>query len=287
MKFAIRDDDTNYFTSPEELTNCYSSIWDLCPVSLSVIPFVNYRFDKAIDFYLKNRRLSEELIRIDKVYAIGENHRLTCFLKTKTQERRISVNVHGIHHRNSRDTKEFYTDQDLTEPLRQAKHYLEQLLQTRIKTFVPPHNLLSEKGYLAVINNGLNLVGWLPIGNRILRLAYLPTYLRLLSFRFRYRECVYPYVLRFGSRSEAMYHSLTPTVSFETLTTAFDFAYRKDGIFILSTHYWELGARQCYSSDVTVSDVLSRFMNYVSKHNGVRYCSVNDIFQTARGEAFA
>jgi hypothetical protein len=31
-----------------------------------------------------------------------------------------------------------------------------------------------------------------------------------------------------------MYHSLTPTVSFETLTTAFDFAYRMNGIFILS-----------------------------------------------------
>lgn len=280
MKFAIRDDDTNYFTSPEELIRCYAAIWDLCPISLSVIPFVNYRFDKAINCYLESGQLSEELLKIERVYTIGGNQSLTSFLKTKAQEHRISVNLHGIHHRNSRDSKEFYTDQDLTEPLKQAKHYLEELLQTEINTFVPPHNLLSRKGYLAVINNGLNLVGWLPLKNRVLRLTYLPTYVGLSSFRFRYKGRVYPYVLRFSSHSEAMYHSLTPTVSLETLKTAFDFAYCMNGIFILSTHYWELDTKQRSAPQMTVREMLLRFLEYVSKYSGVRYCTVNDILST-------
>ena len=37
--FSIRDDDTCYFTTPRELESCYGRIWDICPVSLSVVPF--------------------------------------------------------------------------------------------------------------------------------------------------------------------------------------------------------------------------------------------------------
>jgi hypothetical protein len=285
MKFAIRDDDTNYFTSPEELTRSYAQLWDLCPISLSVIAFVNYRFDKAIEFYLTNGRLSEELTRIEKVHAIGDNRCLTSFLKKTTKEHRTSVNLHGIHHRNNENTKEFYTDQDFTEALKRAKDYLEALLETKISTFVPPHNVLSAQGYSAVINNNLNLVGWLPFKHRFLRLAYVPAYLKLVQFRLGYGDNVYPYVLRLGSRSEAMYHSLTPAVSFETLTKAFDFAYRMDGIFILATHYWELNAKQCCRPHGTVGEVLFRFMDYVSRHSGIRYCTVNEVFANSAVEA--
>lgn len=39
MKFAIRDDDTSFFTQPEQLLRVYEGIWDRAPVSLSVVPF--------------------------------------------------------------------------------------------------------------------------------------------------------------------------------------------------------------------------------------------------------
>ena len=39
MKFAIRDDDTSFFTRPEQLLRVYEGIWDRVPVSLSVVPF--------------------------------------------------------------------------------------------------------------------------------------------------------------------------------------------------------------------------------------------------------
>lgn len=39
VKRAIRDDDTNYFTQPEDLVKVYGKVWNKCPISLSVIPF--------------------------------------------------------------------------------------------------------------------------------------------------------------------------------------------------------------------------------------------------------
>ena len=37
--FAIRDDDTSFFTSPEELDSVYSNYWGKVPISLAVVPF--------------------------------------------------------------------------------------------------------------------------------------------------------------------------------------------------------------------------------------------------------
>ena len=38
MKVAIRDDDTCYFTAPDELERVYSDIWDRVPVCLAIVP---------------------------------------------------------------------------------------------------------------------------------------------------------------------------------------------------------------------------------------------------------
>jgi hypothetical protein len=40
MKFAIRDDDLNYFFNPEVIENNYRDIWDICSISMSVVPFI-------------------------------------------------------------------------------------------------------------------------------------------------------------------------------------------------------------------------------------------------------
>jgi hypothetical protein len=39
MEFCIRDDDTSYFTTPDDLEEVYGSITDHGPVSLAVVPF--------------------------------------------------------------------------------------------------------------------------------------------------------------------------------------------------------------------------------------------------------
>ena len=39
MQFCIRDDDTSFFTSPEELEDAYGEITTRGPVSLAVVPY--------------------------------------------------------------------------------------------------------------------------------------------------------------------------------------------------------------------------------------------------------
>ena len=48
MKFAIRDDDTSYFTQPEQLEQVYHDVWDRVPIGLAVVPHAAGFADKAI-----------------------------------------------------------------------------------------------------------------------------------------------------------------------------------------------------------------------------------------------
>ena len=47
MYFCIRDDDTSFFTSPEELERVYGQISQLGPVSLAVVPFIGQELVKG------------------------------------------------------------------------------------------------------------------------------------------------------------------------------------------------------------------------------------------------
>ena len=40
MKFALRDDDLNFFFNVSDIEKWYKNIWNICPVSMSAIPFV-------------------------------------------------------------------------------------------------------------------------------------------------------------------------------------------------------------------------------------------------------
>ena len=48
LRFCIRDDDTNFFTQPEELERAYGRITQLGPVSLAVVPFCRAGTNKAV-----------------------------------------------------------------------------------------------------------------------------------------------------------------------------------------------------------------------------------------------
>ncbi len=48
MRCAIRDDDTSYFTRPEQLERVYGRYWDRIPVSLAVVPCHASTRSKAI-----------------------------------------------------------------------------------------------------------------------------------------------------------------------------------------------------------------------------------------------
>lgn len=270
MKFAIRDDDTNYFTRSQDLIDNYGDIWDICPVSLSVVPF---------HACTKSGAIPEKYWSGDGIFPIGNNEELVSFLKETITKGEVSITLHGYNHKDNSDGYEFETGVDLYDKVRQGKEYLEELLDVKIEAFVPPHNIISKEGLAAVVDNGLNLVN-IPsfrFSRRFFRLGNIVPFIKLRAFRARYNR-KYPYVLNFGDHKEVGYYSLTPQVSFESLKGDFDFCRRMGGSFILATHYWEFAAKQIYNPNLQMGDVFREFWEYVNDSDGLSFATVNQIF---------
>lgn len=271
MKFAIRDDDTNYFTTPEALLRNYEAVWDKCPISLSVVPF---------HACTKSRSIPEKYWSGDKIFPIGENKELVQFLKEKIREGKVSITLHGYNHKDNPDGYEFETGIELYDKVKRGKEYLEKLFNVKIETFIPPHNTISREGLAAVVDNGLNLVN-IPsfkFGGRPFCFGNIIQFMKLRAFRLKHKNRKYPYVLNFGDHKEVGYYSLTPQVSFESLKRDFEFCRRMDGSFILATHYWEFTAKQNYNQNLQMGDVFREFWGYVSNSGDVSYVTVNQVF---------
>src|SRR5215208_7109857 len=242
MKFALRDDDTNYFTRPEELERAYGSIWHRVPVSLAAVPFHATTPSKAIP---------ERYWHGDQEFPLAENKELIEYVSDLLEAGCVSLMLHGYNHKNYTSGFEFEVGSDLTGRLRVGRDYLQRLFGQRIRTFVPPHNALSRRGIEAVEAVGLNVLGsfmsFRPSRKPWGRAALL-NYLRVTAFRVRIRRgrqarLIYPYPLRYKNHAEFGCHLLLPWTSGDELLAGFDQAYRFDGDYCLATHYWEIDDR--------------------------------------------
>ena len=234
MKFAIRDDDTNYFTKPEDLERVYGDVWDKVPVSLAVIPFVGGGKIEAIP---------SEYWRGDKVSPLGENEGLVEFLKEQIAKGRVSLMLHGYSHKDHPNGYEFEAGNDLFNKVKEGKSYLEELFDVEIKTFVPPHNSLSRRGAQAVIDNGLNILmayshwPW----ERPFETANFINFARIAWFWLKYGKSKrYPRVLRFSRHKEFGCYTLHPSASLQRLKAGLEFAMKAGGNFCVATHYYAL-----------------------------------------------
>lgn len=89
MKFAIRDDDTSFFTKPDDLRRAYSFIENEI-VSLSIVPFtVTKHKDKVYPY-------GPSLI--EGKYAIGKYEELVSYLRQEVQNRKYDILLHGSTH---------------------------------------------------------------------------------------------------------------------------------------------------------------------------------------------
>lgn len=272
MKIAIRDDDVNYFTTPMELTRNYETVWDVCPVSFSAVPF---------HACTKTGAIPEKYWSGDRIFPIGENKELVQFLKEKISEGKLSITLHGYSHKDNPDGYEFETGLELRNKIRQGKQYLESLFEIKIRTFVPPHNTVSKEGLKAVIDNGLNLVN-IPsfrFGKRPFSIENFAKLAEVRFFHWTHKNGKYPYVLNFSDHKEVGYHTLTPLVSLDSLKNDFDFFYTMNGVFVLATHYWEFPAKQTYDASLKMGEVFREFWEYVRDFDDIKFVSVDGIFE--------
>lgn len=292
MRFAIRDDDTNYFTKPEEIIEVYEDIWNICPPTLSIISHVKgnwrhwmnqiYAIGKNIDW--------EEWWRDDVIHPIGQNKELIEFLNVGLDQKRIGISMHGIHHRadfwfdptsiknNFILGAEFNTKQDKTEQLAFALKYLEELFNRKIQAFTPPQNILSLEGYKAIANNGLNINGsGINIFSKITSIKYLPNAINYLLYRFRYPNIPYPFVQKYKTQELVSYFPLYPTTDLNNFFRALDYFESRNGSFVLSTHYHEMD-KVMYQNGLTLKQGLLKIIDYAQKRKRIQFCTLSEIF---------
>jgi predicted deacetylase len=269
VKVALRDDDTSYFTQPDRLEQVYHDVWDRLPVCLAVVPHAMGFVDKAIP---------ERYWQANRAFPLGENPEIVASLRSLTAAGRVTIAQHGFTHEDYPDGHEFQAAPDLESRLARGQAYLEELIGTKIRVFVPPHNALSKRGLRAVSAAGLNLLGsflsfrpsmrpWEP---QTLANWWRIREYRSSTSRAKADRMIYPHVLRYRRHAEFGCHSLIPGTTVEELVQGFEEARRAGGHFCIATHYWEV--------DAELKSVLLRFLDHAARTPGVEFVAAERLF---------
>lgn len=151
---CLRDDDTNHFTSIKELQIAYGPFWGTVPITLAVIPFAHGSerkiFDVEIPYEKKFENLREwelkasakELSEYHKVHPVGDNNELVEELIKLISNGKIEIAQHGVYHRYTEFGAELLGDRMSFAALRDGKEYLEKVFGVKIKTLIPPGNVI-------------------------------------------------------------------------------------------------------------------------------------------------
>ncbi|MCD6528137.1 DUF2194 domain-containing protein [bacterium] len=262
MKVILRDDDTCYFTKPEELKKAFGKIWDFAPISVAVVPFVGGSLKSVVP---------KEYWGTNKLFPIGENKELVKFLKKLLREKKICIMLHGYSHQDYPKGPEFVAGENLYQKVKEGKEYLENLFETKITTFVPPHNSLSEKGWKAIVENGLNISGIhnFPRFTRLKHPYYWPIFLKKCLFK-PFTGYTYPYPIDFRNHKEIPYLSFSEGLSLYKVKKILDSVYKKNGIFCLATHYLTL-------QNKNLRKKLEKIIKLASSHENVKFITFNEI----------
>ena len=301
MKFAIRDDDLNFYYTPDFIDKNLREVFEICPVSLAAIPLVKGNWKKNTETLEKvgPGAITVEIARAirsdDKIFTIDQNQDLVGYIKEMISTNKISIAIHGIHHRNEDSSPpilvnnfslgaEFHTDRNLTLPLQKGVQILERCFGEKIEVFTPPQNSYSLLGAQAVFESGLNVCGYLPsIRNwkMFINLFGKANYLKYLNHRVQCKQRgldqPYPHVLRHKGHAIADHCALQPGTSSSLLMEKFRRVYAAGGHFVLSTHSYGFDY-QMKDSRRSMKHCLLEILNEASKLSDVRFVSLNEIF---------
>ncbi len=272
MIIAIRDDDTCYFTKPQQLQSVYGPYWDACPVTLSVIPFADARIKS------QDALIPSEYQGIPKQYPIGLNDELVTYLKDQLEKKRIGISMHGYSHFNENGKPEFESDHDYSDKVVRGKEYLEKLFEQKITVFTAPNNSMSSSGAKAVIDAGMNIAiayGFYP-WERPVNYKTLTGFARLFIHHLRYkRKFPYPGVLYCGTHKEHPCVVIGEQSSFEQLKECFDFLRNKNANMCIATHYAGI---YCMPE---LRKAFCRFMDYVLSNYGqeIQFVTSDKLFE--------
>ncbi len=273
LQFCIRDDDTSFFTSPEELERAYGDVTLRGPVSLAVVPFCRAGTSKGVPEAFRGRWT---------VHPLHENAALVDYLRERVRAGRFEIMLHGHSHDEPHGRPEFERGADLGQRVAAGRAYLEDLLRTSIRMFVPPHNTIGAEGLDAIARAGLHLggtagvrAGWPRLSPRTWRLWLA------LRRRRQSGEPGIPWVLDLGDHREIPGTPITPRSTVGETSAIFESAAKAGGVFCAATHYWEFDVKSTRAGEPSVGDQLNGLVRLATSTPNVMWRSVGDIVSEA------
>jgi Uncharacterized protein conserved in bacteria (DUF2334) len=267
--FCIRDDDTSYFTSPDELERAYGQVTKYGPISLAIIPFCRAG---------SSRGVPEKYRGGWSIHPLEENTALVQYLRQGIADGRYEAMLHGYHHDEPGTKPEFVGGSELRRKVREGKRYLEDLLHTTIRVFVPPHNAIGRNGLEAITREGLHLggVAGMRSGWSWLAPVSLRTWWRLRRRRANGRAGI-PWVLELADHKELAGNPVTPLSKFKQSLRRLEEANEVDGVFCAATHYWELDQPTEDPDSRTVGDHLQKLIQLAVGDPKIQWQSVGNV----------
>ena len=277
MYFCIRDDDTSFFTSPEDLEHVYGAVSRWGPISLAVVPFHRAGTSKAVPAEFRGRW---------SVHPLHKNQPLVDYLRAGISAGRFEIMLHGYHHDEPDGRLEFASGAHLAQRLADGRAYLEDLLGTTVRVFVPPRNTIGRQGLRAIAQAGLQLGGaagvrggWPPLSRKTWSL-----WLRLRRWRQSGGLGV-PWVLDLGDHREIPGNAVTPMAHLQHNEAVFESTLAMGGVFCAATHYWEQAVPSLHTGEPTVGEHLQRLIDRAVSDPRVVWCSVGEVVSESRGIA--
>lgn len=167
---CLRDDDTSFYTTPEELIEGYGSFWGDIPVTLATVPFVHVSSIKLSKLYVPGKDKYQNLREFErnadadyltdyhKTHPIGDNKSLLDMLKPMVESGKVEIAQHGVTHKYSETGPEMLSTKISFETIRDGKEYLEKVFNISICTFIPPSNTIDVQCVHWINQLGLHLL---------------------------------------------------------------------------------------------------------------------------------
>lgn len=265
MRVAIRDDDTAFFTKPEDLKRAYDFIRPGDCISLSVVPFaVPVHRD---DVFPYGKDLSYGC------YDIANNQELLDYLRAEKAHGTYDFLLHGYSHEYHCNNGKWVAEmmwksrQQLSEELPKGKKHLEQLLGCDISVFVAPNNSVNDKAISTIAKMGMHYSGIIGFNDRRVSIKYLVNFVKRWYFRFA-KKVQYPGVLDYGTHKELSAYTLD---SYDRLVYEYELCKQRNVPFVVYTHYWQL------NEDTQAKQLLVKLFDYVV-NDGAEIVSLSECF---------
>ena len=236
MLFAIRDDDTCFFTKPEELSKAYDFVKD-GTISLSCVPYC-FPYHKDSNPFNTNVEPG--------YYNIEDNPELIDFLKNGIVSSKFEIMLHGFSHEYKKIGEEYMAEMiwkskhQISDELAHGKKHMEHLLGINIETFVAPNNLADDKCISVLEDLGMNFSGtiWKKFGDRRCDLYYLRNHIHRTLYHLKYKM-PFSGVYHYKHHLELYAHNIR---NFDDAMRIYERCKQENHPFVIYNHYWDLNA---------------------------------------------